>query len=85
MNEGKEVNKNELPYLSGIAEDEGYGASSMGFCMHFDGRDTTFSSILQMYCTKNILFYAVQRQKCIKLNLKYDKMHKILEAIDLLQ
>jgi hypothetical protein len=53
--------------------------------MHFDGKDTTFSSILQMYCTKNMLFYAVQRSKCIKLNLKYDKMHKILEAIDLLQ
>jgi hypothetical protein len=35
--------------------------------MHFDGKDTTFSSILQMYCTKNMLFYEKLCARCWKI------------------
>ena len=34
--------------------------------LYFGCEDTSFFSILQVYCTKIILFYAVQRLNCIK-------------------
>ena len=35
-------------------------------CIYSACKYTTFVSIPQVYCTKNILFYAVRHENCIK-------------------